>query len=554
MSARKNISFHSGKDIFQHLLFASILVVQPCLLYATEFEDELFGTDSVQKQESSSQSSPDSSAATVDETAFDESDFFGGESSSQTNPSSGSSFKSLMQDKLLESDDQFTIGGKYYHSMNFTGTDSQAAKDTAFSSDGIADIYFDAALDDGVRFFMRQKIQQDFSAADDSSNVVNFSGPEASTSIDQMWLKFDYRNKLYMTMGRQPTSWGAGFVWAPTDFINEQSASPFALSDQRLGVSLMKFQYPMDTEGMNIYGVLQTDQANTLGQIKSLVRIEKVFEDSELALSFSSEAHQELQGGIDYSTGLKWFDFYFNLGATKNDQGTYYERPPGSGPLTSDDLLGLLQAGIDNDPDAIPPNAQLLPVDRSDEILKQLSSGLIYIKGFDDSSQLVINAEYFYNEKGYEDSEFLTLLLLLDPASFDPLHFSRRYLATGFTRSGLGPSSQSYGLQYIRNISDTSGAVVATFGFKPYSDLNFSSNIIVFTGGAGTFNPFKSDQAALEETAERVANGELVIPDNLQNLPPVLVPQDTDPITATVGETSFEGPRYMLRMQLSLKF
>ncbi len=549
MNIRKNISFQSGNDIFPRLFLCSFFFSHIGLVSASEFEDDLFGASSVSVQENASQIQPS-------ENQFDEDSLFGGEATPQTNTSSssGTSFKSIMEDKLFESENQFTIGGKYYHSVSITGTDNQKAKDAAFSSDGIADIYFDAALNDGVRFFMRQKIQQDFSAQQDNSNVVDFSGPAADTSIDQMWLKFHYRNKIYTTLGKQPTLWGAGFVWAPTDFINDQNASPFALSDQRLGVSLMKFQVPMDAAGMNIYGVLQTDQANTVGQIKSLVRVEKIFEDSELAFSFSSEPYQELRAGLDYSVGLKWFDYYFNLGVTKNDQGPYYERPPGSGPLTSDDLLGLLQANIDNDPSAIPPNAQLLPVDRTGEYLKQVSTGLIYIKGFDDSSQFIINAEYFYNEKGYSDNDILTLLLLQNPAVFDPLTFSRHYIAAGFTRSGLGPSGQSYGLQYIRNICDTSGAVVSTFGFKPYSDLNFSSNIIVFTGGEGTFNPFDSDRAALEETADRVANGELVIPDNLQNLPPVLVPQNTDPITATVGETSFEGPRFMLRMQLSLTF
>jgi hypothetical protein len=542
-----------------------------CLLFAfcfaqvkaNELEAELFGEGSFSPAEGSNfaEGSANTSLNSEEEALFSESssseeDALFGEQEGSDSPASHS-FKELLNSKLQESDDQFFIGGKYYHALSFTGTDNQSARETGFSSDGIADIYFDATLDDGVRFFLKQKIQQDFSGAADDSNVVDFSGPEASTSIDQMWLKFNYRNSLYMTMGKQPTSWGAGFVWAPTDFINAETASPFSLSDQRLGVSLVKFQYPLDHKGMNVYGVFQTNEASTVGGIKSLVRAEKVFEQSELAISVSSQPYGELKGGLDYSSGLKWFDVYFNVGATKNDQGLYYQRPEGSEDLSSDDMLGLLQAGVDADPDAIPENAQLEIVDRSDEILKQVSTGLIYLNSFDDGSQVIVNSEFFYNEKGYDNDEILTLLLLQNPAAFDPLHFSKRYFAFGVTRAGLGDSSQSYGLQYIRSLSDTSGAVIGSFGFNPFQDLSFSSSLIVFTGGAGTFNPFTADTEALEETADRVGEGELDttnIEDNAGALPPVLESQDTNPVTATVGDTSFEAPRYIIRTQFSLKF
>lgn len=559
-------------SIFQ--VFLIVLVLTPgTLIEANEFEDELFGSPPASNESTSNneqdlsrqdeeaalfgdEGSGDKKSGTGNNSAT-EANLFGG-SNNTDSAASSDSFKSLLSDKLREKDEQFFIGGQYYHSFNVTGFDNSKAKESSFSTDGVADIYFDAALDDDVRFFMKQKIQNSFSGQQSDSNVVDFSGPSGTTAIDQMWLKFHYQHKLYMTFGKQPTSWGAGFVWAPTDFINEENESPFSLSDQRLGVSLIKFQYPFDVKGINLYGVLQTDQASTIGDIKTLFRAEKLFEQSELAVSVSSKAHQKLNLGFDYSTGLKWFDWYINAGFTKHDQDAYFERPPGSSAPNSDDFLGLLQAGIDGDPDAVPSNAQLALVDRSDEIIKQVSTGLIYMKGFDDGTQLIINSEFFYNEKGYDNDEILTLLLLQNPSAFDPLYFSKRYLALGFTRAGLGDSSQSYGLQYIKSLSDSSGAVIANFGFKPYRDLSVSSNMIVFTGGSGVFNPFSGDTEALEETATRVAEGELDIPevvqDNLDQLPPVLEPQNTNPITASVGDTSFDSPRYLLRLQFSLKF
>jgi hypothetical protein len=543
-----------------------IFFCSPNAFAESDLEAELFGEPSSEEtsfgENSSASGSVNFSEPNESQSQEDalfggesEDELFGGSSSNNNSQLSSRSLKELLKDKLDEKESQFYIGGKYYHSIDFTAVDTQKARDTGLSSDGVADIYFDAALDDGVRFFMKAKVQSQFTSASNDETVVDFSGTAGSNSLDQMWLKFDYQNQIYVTLGKQPTSWGSGFVWAPTDFINEETESPFALSDQRLGVSLIKIQYPLDTQGINLYGVLQTNEASTIGEVKSLFRAEKILEQSELALSISSQAHEELKLGFDFSTGLKWFDWYVNAAVTKHDQGNYYRRPEGASDPTSDDYLALIQAGLVADPDAIPANTQLILESRENEIIKQVSTGIIYIDSFDDGSQFIINSEFFYNEKGYDDSDFLTIFLLQNPAEFDPLYFGKRYAAIGFTRAGIGNSSQSYGVNYIKNLSDSSGSVILSYGFVPFNDLSFSSNLIIFTGGAGTFNPFSADNDVLQETAQRVADGELVIPENVQqNIPVFLQQQNTDPITLTVGETSFQPPRYLIRTQFSLRF
>ena len=385
--------------------------------------------------------------------------------------------------------------------------------------------------------------------------MVSFSGPEASTSIDQMWLKFTWQNKIYMTLGKQPNAWGSGFVWAPTDFINTQNASPFALSDQRLGVSLIKLEYPLDKQGINLSGVIQTSEVSEVQDLRVLFRAEMLGEQSEYALSLATQSHGQLNLGFDVSMGLSIVDVFLNVAATKHDESIYYEAPPGVNDLTSEEYLQLLQSGIDGGQTPVPDNAQLTVVDRSDEIIRELSTGFIYMKGFNDNSQVIINGEFFYNEKGYDNSDILTLFLLQSPAAFDPLYFSKRYMALGLTRAGLGNSSQSYGLQYIRNLSDDSGAMVLSFSFSPFRDLRLSSNAILLTGQGGTFRPFANDTEELEGTAQLVADGGLVLPPGLQeNLPVFLQATGTDPVQLTVGETSFEGPRYILSTQLSLSF
>jgi len=556
----------SGHKLFSLLCLVFFLLLDTAAstgLYAQEaLEADLFGSS-----DEAATVTP-VSKSTSSSTAIDENDFFSDNSpedeklfsenrgdaffpESVSTSRNESSFKDLLADK----DSQFDIGGKFYHSFNATGTDSQKARNVALGSEGVADIYFDARLDDGIRFFMKQKIREDFSASEDDTNVVSFSGPEASTSIDQMWLKFTYQNKLYMTLGKQPNAWGSGFVWAPTDFINSQNASPFALSDQRLGVSLIKVEYPLDKKGINLSGVIQTTEVSEVQDLRTLFRVEKLGKQSEYALSLATQSHGQLNVGIDLSMGLSIFDVFLNVAATKHDESIYYEAPPGVNDLTSEDYLQLLQSGIDGGETPVPANAQLTVVDRSDEIIGELSTGFIYMKGFNDNSQLIINGEFFYNEKGYDNSDILTLFLLQNPSAFDPLYFSKRYMALGLTRAGLGNASQSYGVQYIRNLSDDSGAMVMSFSFSPFRDLRFSSNAILFTGQGGTFRPFANDTEELEGTAQLVADGGLVLPPGLQeNLPVFLQATGTDPVQLTVGDTSFEGPRYILSTQLSLSF
>ncbi len=561
------------------LLFLCSSIFSPGLLRAEDgLESDLFGsasdvntdelvTTNTVVDESTNESSSESSNESLNEADFfsddsmDEQMFSETQSGQDVSEAADNAFddsgtESSFKDMLDDKDSQFDIGGKFYHAFNVTGTDSQKARNTDLSSEGVADIYFDASLDDGVRFFMKQKIKEDFTATeDDNAAPVSFAGPEASTSIDQMWLKFAYQNKLYMTFGKQPNAWGSGFVWAPTDFINSETASPFALSDQRLGVSLIKVEYPMDDKGINLYGVIQTTEVSEVQDVRTLFRAEILGQQSEYALSLATQSHGQMNLGFDLSMGLSIVDVFLNVSATKHDEGPYYEAPPGIENLTSEDYLQLLQSGIDGGETEVPENAQLTVVDRSGEIIKQLSTGFIYMKGYNDGSQLILNSEFFYNEKGYESSDILTLYLLQDPSAFDPLYFSKRYLALGLTRAGLGNASQSYGLQYLRNLSDDSGAIVLSFNFSPFNDLRFASNAILFTGQGGTFRPFANDTEELEGTAQLVADGGLDIPPGMQqNLPVFLQATGTDPVEVTVGETSFEGPRYMLSTQLSLSF
>jgi hypothetical protein len=57
---------------------------------------------------------------------------------------------------------------------------------------------------------------------DMSWNVMNKSSFYLNTTIDRLWLDFNY-NKFQATIGRQRINWGQTFVWNPNDIFNAYS-------------------------------------------------------------------------------------------------------------------------------------------------------------------------------------------------------------------------------------------------------------------------------------------------------------------------------------------
>lgn len=378
----------------------------------------------------------------------------------------------LFSSQLDFRDRQFEIGGRYIHSNTVLNTPGESAGESAFTSNGIVDLYFDGRMDDDIRFFYQQKIGHSFDGNDDFL-ILLLSQLRDDSSVDQLWLKFHLNNKIFFTLGKQPTKWGAGMVWQPTDFLNDTKFNPLDLVDQRLGVSLVKMEIPMPEWGLNVNTVLQLNDVDTLQDLGLLLRFEQLRENAEYALTFAAKDNSALKFGFDFSKGLSLVDLQLGLALIHDDQSLYYEG------------AFALEEGILTGPSI---------VDRSNEWIPQLSTGILYSRTVGDDHTLILNGEVFYNDQGYEEEAILPFVLFTSlfqrQGGFSPLYFSRKYMALGATLTGLGPNrDRTYNSALIGSISDGTGVWQNTLTTTPFRDLSVAYSMGWFFGGEGAFRP-----------------------------------------------------------------
>ena len=378
----------------------------------------------------------------------------------------------LFSQKLSAVDGRLDIGGRYYHSSIFLYSENTSIGETNISHTGVVDIYFDAQLEDDVRFFYQQKVVNSFNGGQNPILLFlsQFSG---SSPVDQLWLKFKLDNKYYITLGKQPTKWGSGFVWQPTDFLNTQKFNPLDLIDRRLGISLLKIEYPLSHRGINLYGVVQLNNANQLQELGWLGRVEFLTGVGEYAVSLAVKNDDALKVGFDMSRGLGPVDLRLDLAVIHDDHQPFYE-----GVFSF--ANGLLTT----------PNV----VDRRYEWMSQVSTGFLYSRSFREDYTYILTVEYLYNDLGYENSDLLSWAiissLIPNGGSFSPLYYGQQYMTVGSMITGLGADQDaSVNLLVIGNLSDGSGVVQGIYSLQPFRDLGVSLSAGWFFGGVGTFRP-----------------------------------------------------------------
>src|SRR5690606_19660923 len=130
-------------------------------------------------------------------------------------------------------------------------------------------LYLDARPNDDLRFFARARVTHRFAAPAAATPLARLGGtpPETEGALDQLWLKFDVDDVLFVTAGRQPIKWGAGRFWNPTDVLNRARRDPIAVFDERLGVSLVKIHLPLEASGWNFYAIGDFEDASTVGDL-----------------------------------------------------------------------------------------------------------------------------------------------------------------------------------------------------------------------------------------------------------------------------------------------
>jgi len=382
----------------------------------------------------------------------------------------------------------------------------------ALSAPSLLDVYLDARPNPRVRAFVLGRMSYDptrpLNASTTPLGVSGGQGAFVGTSVtgfttfsagrgpnsllDQMWIRFDLLQTVFVTAGKQHVRWGTGRFWQPTDYLHSLKRNPLDVFDARGGTSMVKLHVPWEDKGWNFYGVAltedPTDATASLTRVAAGGRAEIIILGAELGVDALFKRGQRPRVGIDLSTGIGDFDVYADVGIRAGeDFNVVYKlpedqvptcQPPGTDPLTTPPIPQTTAAAT-------------YGVTNLSGVKTQAVFGANYSHKYNDNDLWTIGAEYFYNQPGYPDAT-LYPGLLSNNTGVPQLNFfyTGRHYAALFA-SLPAPYSWNYTtftLSTIGNLSDRSFVSRFDYSVTVLTHLSFEAFVAAHYGyTAGEF-------------------------------------------------------------------
>jgi uncharacterized protein YfiM (DUF2279 family) len=285
------------------------------------------------------------------------------------------------------------IGGQLYLRAQSTASAHQYPSAWSMAAPSLLDVYLDARPNPRVRAFILGRMAYDPTllpngtsnglgtsaggalAGGNPTGFSTFSNTRGPTSLlDQMWIRFDILEHVFVTAGKQHVRWGTGHFWQPTDYLHPIRRNPLDVFDARAGTTMLKLNIPWEEKGWNFYGFAIAEDPNattpTLRQVAGAFRAEVVLAGIELGVDTYLRRDQKARYGFDASTGIGDFDVYADVGVRPGDDFYHYD-----------------------------PDQQVLGVFTGYET--QVVGGITYSRKYNDNDAWTVGAEYFYNHPGY---------------------------------------------------------------------------------------------------------------------------------------------------------
>lgn len=333
--------------------------------------------------------------------------------------------------------DKLQIGGRLEIRASGNKVDDQRFQEGPYSQNKTADLYFDTRPNKDVRAFFRMRFYENNLQAAADQNDENLTTTERSgvsniqSAIDELWLKWDIDDTLFVTAGKQHVKWGRGRFWNPIDFTATEVKDPFALFDRRLGQEMIKLHLPLEKSGHNFYLIAQFDDTVRNDDVGLAGRAEfSIGENGEFAISAQSKREKAIKVGIDSGFGIGNFDVGLESAWLTRDTGPRYE---------GDLDLTILR----------------FPTSKTDDkkVYNQSVANLEYVWKYNDDDNLNLGVEGFWNELGY-DSAILEFYSLLNGRS-QVLYAGKNYIAAYARLSAPGNwNDSSFILNAVQNRSD----------------------------------------------------------------------------------------------------
>jgi hypothetical protein len=288
------------------------------------------------------------------------------------------------------------IGGQLYLRAQSTASGHQSPSAWSMAAPSLLDVYLDARPNPRVRAFILGRMAYDPTlvpngtmndlgtstggalAAGNPTGFSTFSNTRGPASLlDQMWIRFDILEHVFVTAGKQHVRWGTGHFWQPTDYLHPLRRNPLDVFDARPGTTMLKLNIPWEEKGWNFYGFAIAEDPNaatpTLRQVAGAFRAEVVLAGVELGVDTYLRRDQNPRYGFDLSTGIGDFDVYADIAVRPGDDFYHYD--------ANQNVFGVF-SGYET----------------------QAVAGITYSHKYNDNDAWTVGAEYFYNHPGYPSS------------------------------------------------------------------------------------------------------------------------------------------------------
>lgn len=346
------------------------------------------------------------------------------------------------------------IGGSLFSQLNYAILERGDLAEFPLTQPNLLDVYLDARPNNRLRVYADARLRYTpTTSADSGLGATSATPTDASlwgapddplrAQLDELWLKFDIYNTVFVTAGRQHLRWGVGRFWYPNDFLFEQRRDPLALVDVRTGVDLLKFHLPLESMGWNFYAVANLDGAHSPETLGGAGRAEFLVATAEIGLSAAAQKDKPVQLGADISAGVGPFDLRAAATLIHNLETPFFR---GTSNLADFDTID-----IDNLGDLQLPERY----SRQDEWIPRALIGAEVGIPFLDDDTIYLGGEYFFNAAGYDDADIYPWLIL--NGAFRPLYSGRHYAALYALMPSPGDwNDTSFTLSTLGNLSDLS--------------------------------------------------------------------------------------------------
>ncbi len=415
------------------------------------------------------------------------------------------------------------IGGQLYLRMQTTASGGQAPADWSLSAPSLLDLYLDARPNPRVRAFILGRMSYDptlppngavpsvgqtasngaFASAGSPTGFSTFSNTRGpATLLDQMWIRFDILNRVFVTAGKQHVHWGTGRFWQPTDYLHQEKRNPLDVFDARPGTTMLKLNVPWEEKGWNFYGFLVAEDPNAptprIADLAGAFRVEAVIAGVELGADTYLRRGEKPRFGFDFSTGIWDFDVYGDVAVR-----------PGSDFLHEFPTEGAMPAGLYG----------------FTGYETQAVGGINYSRKYNDNDAWTAGLEYFYNHPGYDDASAYPALLQAaffsgDPSAFPFFYLGRQYGAVFLTLPA--PYSWNYTtftLSTLGNLSDKSFITRLDYSVTVLTHLSVEAFAGVHYGHLG--GEFRFQLPASLVAANQAAIAQLPNPGQVTDYPVV---------------------------------